>query len=114
MPLTSEQIVDALRPVQDPELHRSIVDLVSELEEREQAGALSAALLAGMYAASGGEDPWAGITVASRLLDGPRRKRNEADRLAARGDRRQHLAPDRCYHQRDQQGEEQLSHGRPV
>ena len=27
MPLTSEQIIDALRPVQDPELHRSIVDL---------------------------------------------------------------------------------------
>jgi len=27
MPLTREQIVDALRPVQDPELHRSIVDL---------------------------------------------------------------------------------------
>jgi ATP-binding protein involved in chromosome partitioning len=27
MSLTSEQIVDALRPVQDPELHRSIVDL---------------------------------------------------------------------------------------
>jgi protein tyrosine phosphatase (PTP) superfamily phosphohydrolase (DUF442 family) len=25
------------------------------------------------YAASGGDDPWAGITVASRLLDGPRR-----------------------------------------
>jgi ATP-binding protein involved in chromosome partitioning len=27
MPLTSEQLVDALRPVEDPELHRSIVDL---------------------------------------------------------------------------------------
>ncbi|MET0460845.1 MAG: Mrp/NBP35 family ATP-binding protein [Ilumatobacteraceae bacterium] len=27
MPATREQIVDALRPVQDPELHRSIVDL---------------------------------------------------------------------------------------
>jgi ATP-binding protein involved in chromosome partitioning len=27
MPVTSEQLVDALRPVQDPELHRSIVDL---------------------------------------------------------------------------------------
>jgi ATP-binding protein involved in chromosome partitioning len=27
MPVTSEQLVDALRPVEDPELHRSIVDL---------------------------------------------------------------------------------------
>ncbi len=27
MPVTSEQIIEALRPVQDPELHRSIVDL---------------------------------------------------------------------------------------
>ena len=27
MPATREQIVEALRPVQDPELHRSIVDL---------------------------------------------------------------------------------------
>ena len=27
MPLTQAQVVDALRPVQDPELHRSIVDL---------------------------------------------------------------------------------------
>jgi ATP-binding protein involved in chromosome partitioning len=27
MPVTSAQVVDALRPVQDPELHRSIVDL---------------------------------------------------------------------------------------
>ena len=27
MPVTSEQIIDALRPVEDPELHRSIVDL---------------------------------------------------------------------------------------
>ncbi|MEY2421420.1 MAG: ATP-binding protein involved in chromosome partitioning [Acidimicrobiaceae bacterium] len=27
MPLTSAQVVDALRPVEDPELHRSIVDL---------------------------------------------------------------------------------------
>src|SRR5262245_61280276 len=27
MSLTSEQLVDALRPVEDPELHRSIVDL---------------------------------------------------------------------------------------
>ncbi|WP_116999167.1 Mrp/NBP35 family ATP-binding protein [Desertimonas flava] len=27
MPVTSEQIVEALRPVEDPELHRSIVDL---------------------------------------------------------------------------------------
>jgi ATP-binding protein involved in chromosome partitioning len=27
MPLTRDQIIDALRPVQDPELHRSIVDL---------------------------------------------------------------------------------------
>src|SRR5262245_63083821 len=27
MPLTSEQLVDALRPVEDPELHRSIVEL---------------------------------------------------------------------------------------
>jgi ATP-binding protein involved in chromosome partitioning len=27
MPLSSDQVVDALRPVQDPELHRSIVDL---------------------------------------------------------------------------------------
>lgn len=27
MPITTDQIVDALRPVQDPELHRSIVDL---------------------------------------------------------------------------------------
>jgi ATP-binding protein involved in chromosome partitioning len=27
MPVTSDQIIDALRPVQDPELHRSIVDL---------------------------------------------------------------------------------------
>ena len=27
MPVTSEQVVDTLRPVQDPELHRSIVDL---------------------------------------------------------------------------------------
>ncbi|TMK85663.1 MAG: DUF59 domain-containing protein, partial [Actinobacteria bacterium] len=27
MPVTEPQIIDALRPVQDPELHRSIVDL---------------------------------------------------------------------------------------
>jgi ATP-binding protein involved in chromosome partitioning len=27
MPPSSDQVVDALRPVQDPELHRSIVDL---------------------------------------------------------------------------------------
>src|SRR5580765_2313367 len=27
MPPTPEQVVEALRPVQDPELHRSIVDL---------------------------------------------------------------------------------------
>src|SRR5262249_13693387 len=27
MPLSQAQVVDALRPVQDPELHRSIVDL---------------------------------------------------------------------------------------
>ena len=27
MPATTEQIIDALRPVEDPELHRSIVDL---------------------------------------------------------------------------------------
>ena len=27
MPLTSDAVIDALRPVQDPELHRSIVDL---------------------------------------------------------------------------------------
>ena len=27
MPVTSEQLVEALRPVEDPELHRSIVDL---------------------------------------------------------------------------------------
>ena len=27
MPVTADQIIDALRPVQDPELHRSIVDL---------------------------------------------------------------------------------------
>ena len=27
MPVTVDQIIDALRPVQDPELHRSIVDL---------------------------------------------------------------------------------------
>ncbi|MCU0274387.1 MAG: iron-sulfur cluster assembly protein, partial [Acidimicrobiales bacterium] len=27
MPVTTEQVVDALRPVEDPELHRSIVDL---------------------------------------------------------------------------------------
>ena len=27
MPVTEAQVVDALRPVQDPELHRSIVDL---------------------------------------------------------------------------------------
>ncbi len=27
MPVSSEQLIDALRPVQDPELHRSIVDL---------------------------------------------------------------------------------------
>ena len=26
-----------------------------------------------VYAASGGDDPWAGITLASRVLDGPRR-----------------------------------------
>ena len=34
MPLTRDQIIDALRPVQDPELHRSIVDLgmVREVE----------------------------------------------------------------------------------
>ena len=27
MPVSNEQLVEALRPVQDPELHRSIVDL---------------------------------------------------------------------------------------
>ena len=27
MPVTEPQVIDALRPVQDPELHRSIVDL---------------------------------------------------------------------------------------
>ena len=27
MPLTTDAVIDALRPVQDPELHRSIVDL---------------------------------------------------------------------------------------
>src|SRR6266545_4773623 len=27
MPVTEAQVIDALRPVQDPELHRSIVDL---------------------------------------------------------------------------------------
>ena len=27
MPATVDQLIDALRPVQDPELHRSIVDL---------------------------------------------------------------------------------------
>ena len=27
MPVTADQVIDALRPVQDPELHRSIVDL---------------------------------------------------------------------------------------
>src|SRR3990170_2360886 len=27
MPVTADQIIDALRPVEDPELHRSIVDL---------------------------------------------------------------------------------------
>ena len=27
MAVTQEQVVDALRPVEDPELHRSIVDL---------------------------------------------------------------------------------------
>ena len=27
MPVTEEQVVEALRPVEDPELHRSIVDL---------------------------------------------------------------------------------------
>ena len=27
MPVTSDQVIDALRPVQDPELRRSIVDL---------------------------------------------------------------------------------------
>ena len=27
MPVTETEVVDALRPVQDPELHRSIVDL---------------------------------------------------------------------------------------
>src|SRR5690349_17450625 len=27
MPVTEAEVVDALRPVQDPELHRSIVDL---------------------------------------------------------------------------------------
>ncbi len=36
MPLSSEQVIEALRPVQDPELHRSIVDLgmVREVEIR--------------------------------------------------------------------------------
>ena len=27
MPVTTDQVIDALRPVEDPELHRSIVDL---------------------------------------------------------------------------------------
>ena len=27
MTVTNEQVIDALRPVEDPELHRSIVDL---------------------------------------------------------------------------------------
>jgi metal-sulfur cluster biosynthetic enzyme len=28
MPIAVEQVIEALRPVQDPELHRSIVDLL--------------------------------------------------------------------------------------
>ena len=27
MPVTTEQVIEVLRPVEDPELHRSIVDL---------------------------------------------------------------------------------------
>ncbi|MEY4361380.1 MAG: hypothetical protein RL391_686, partial [Actinomycetota bacterium] len=37
MSLTREQIVDALRPVEDPELHRSIVD-IGMLRDVEIAG----------------------------------------------------------------------------
>ena len=41
MPVTSEQLVDALRPVEDPELHRSIVDL--GMVRRAEVGATGVA-----------------------------------------------------------------------
>jgi Iron-sulfur cluster assembly protein len=38
MPVASERVLEALRPVQDPELHRSLVDLgmIRNLEVDEQ------------------------------------------------------------------------------
>ena len=39
--LTPEQVIDALRPVQDPELHRSIVDLNMVRDVRVDDGVVS-------------------------------------------------------------------------
>ena len=41
MPLTTDAVIDALRPVQDPELHRSIVDLDMVRDVADQARAPS-------------------------------------------------------------------------
>ena len=46
MPVTSEQLVDALRPVEDPELHRSIVDLGMVRRAEVGANGIASVLIA--------------------------------------------------------------------
>ena len=50
MPLTREQVIETLRPVEDPELHRSIVDLGMVKDVRldgDRVGVLVALTIAG-------------------------------------------------------------------
>ena len=50
MPVTHDQLVEALRPVQDPELHRSIVDL-GMLRKAEVDGGGTAQILVALTVA---------------------------------------------------------------
>ena len=58
---TTEQIIEALRPVEDPELRRSIVDLgmVRDVDLRDDGtvGVLVALTVAGLPAAPGDRAP---------------------------------------------------------
>jgi metal-sulfur cluster biosynthetic enzyme len=67
-PPTREQVVEALRPVQDPELHVSVVDLDMVRDVRIEGGSVAVTIA---------------LTVAGCPMTARPRSRRPADRAAA-------------------------------
>ena len=90
MPATRDQIIDALRPVQDPELHRSIVDLgmvrdVDTGRRRQRSAILIALTVPGCPLKNEIRNRVDTAVVAARRRHRRRRRLHGDDRPGARG-----------------------------